>query len=74
MRLTFPNFGPVDLNAMDARIRALGISGFTGVSYDGTDLFLEFPDRKTLTSAQKASINEAVTAYVYEPPPAEGAP
>ena len=67
MRLTFSNFGPVVLDDLHAQVAALGIAGFTGLSYDGS-LHIEIPGAESVTAEQHAAIQEAVAAYVYTPP------
>lgn len=67
MRLTYPAPARFDLPALHAHLADVGVPGFTGVSVQGDDIHIEFPSRDALEGEEVASVDAAVSAYVFAP-------
>ena|SRR5579884_1371334 len=68
MQIQYPLPSPLDLGALTAQVRALGLPGFDGLG--ATDaLVVLFVGSPTLTDAQRASLDAAIAGYTYQAPP-----
>jgi hypothetical protein len=66
MRYTFAQ-PVVDLAVLDKTIRTLNLTGFGGLSCDGTSLFAEFEGDAEIPAEDKAALDATIKAYVYAP-------